>query len=62
MKGAGLVTLLAAGGALAEEPIAVPSGQSVVLQDVVWGEPGPEGLTARFRFVAPAIAPTAGSL
>lgn len=36
--------------------IALPSGQSVVLQDVVWNVPGPEGLTSRFRFIAPAIA------
>jgi Family of unknown function (DUF6497) len=37
--------------------IAVPSGQAVTLQEVVWNAPGPDGLTLRFRFVAPAIAP-----
>jgi hypothetical protein len=37
--------------------IAVPSGQAVKLQEVVWNAPGPDGLTLRFRFVAPAIAP-----
>jgi hypothetical protein len=38
------------------EPIPVPSGQMVTLQDVVLNIPGPAGLTARFRFVAPGIA------
>jgi hypothetical protein len=37
------------------ETVPVPSGQAVTLQDVIWGEPGDEGLTVRFRFVAPAI-------
>jgi Family of unknown function (DUF6497) len=37
--------------------IPVPSGQAVTLQEVVWNAPGPDGLTLRFRFVAPAIAP-----
>jgi Family of unknown function (DUF6497) len=37
--------------------IAVPSGQVVTLQEVVWNAPGVDGLTLRFRFVAPAIAP-----
>lgn len=40
--------------------IAVPSGQVVTLQEVVWNAPGPEGLTLRFRFVAPGIAPGGG--
>ena len=39
-----------------EALVPVPSGQSVTLQDVILGEPGPEGLTARFRFLAPQIA------
>lgn len=39
--------------------VAVPSGQSVTLQDVIWNAPGPDGLTLRFRFVAPAIAKSA---
>jgi hypothetical protein len=51
----------AAGGALADQPIAVPSGQVVTLQDVIWG-PGPEGLVARFRFLAPAIARDGGTV
>ena len=44
------------------EPIAVPSGQSVTLQDVIWNAPGPMGVVARFRFVAPAIARDGGSV
>lgn len=35
--------------------ILVPSGQEVRLQEVIRDQPGPEGLTYRFRFVAPAI-------
>lgn len=42
--------------------IAVPSGQPVTLQDVIWNTPGPAGLTLRFRFLAPQIAPPAGSI
>lgn len=42
--------------------IAVPSGQPVTLQDVIWNEPGPDGLTARFRFIAPEIARDTGSI
>lgn len=42
--------------ALAElTPVTVPSGQPVSYVDMVWGQPGPTGLTARFRFVAPDI-------
>lgn len=40
--------------------IAVPSGQAVTLQDVIWNAPGPDGATMRFRFVAPGIAPAGG--
>jgi hypothetical protein len=45
-----------------DEEIEVPSGQRVVLQDVIWGEPGPEGLTVRFRFIAPEISAIGGSI
>jgi hypothetical protein len=38
-----------------DEPIPVPSGQTVTLLDVVLNAPGPMGATARFRFVAPGI-------
>lgn len=41
-------------------PITVPSGQAVQLQDAIWNVDGPLGLTLRFRFVAPAIAPGGG--
>jgi Family of unknown function (DUF6497) len=43
-----------------EAPIPVPSGQTVHLLDVIHNEPGAEGLTVRFRFIAPAIAPGGG--
>ncbi|SNX67412.1 hypothetical protein SAMN05878503_10144 [Cereibacter ovatus] len=36
-------------------PIAVPSGQPVTLLETIWNEPGPAGLTFRFRFLAPEI-------
>jgi hypothetical protein len=42
--------------------IAVPSGQPVTLQDVIWNAPGPEGLTLRFRFLAPQIARDGGTV
>jgi hypothetical protein len=42
--------------------IALPSGQVVQLQDVVWNAPGPAGLTLRFRFIAPAIAEAGGTV
>ena len=42
--------------------IPVPSGQPVTLQDVIWNAPGPEGLTLRFRFVAPQIARNGGDI
>lgn len=35
--------------------IEVPSGQAVRLIDTIWGAPGPNGLTVRFRFLAPQI-------
>ncbi len=45
-----------------DEPILLPSGQQVVLQDVVRDAPGPDGLTYRFRFIAPAIARVGGTV
>ncbi len=39
-----------------DKSIKVPSGQQVIFLDVVMNAPGPDGATARFRFVAPAIA------
>lgn len=41
---------------MADEPVAVPSGQTVTLIDVIHDAAGPAGLTVRFRFLAPAIA------
>jgi len=42
--------------ATGDERVIVPSGQDVRYLDTVQSAPGPEGLTIRFRFVAPAIA------
>lgn len=39
-----------------DEPIILPSGLTVTLQEVIWNAPGPVGLTMRFRFVAPDLA------
>jgi hypothetical protein len=36
--------------------VTAPSGLVLHLQDVVWNAPGPDGLTLRFRFVAPGLA------
>lgn len=63
MRAALILTLLTSALPLrAEELIAVPSGQPVSLQDVILNQPGPEGLTARFRFLAPEIARQGGSI
>lgn len=53
---------LALSSAAQAEAVSVPSGQEVRFQDMVWGEPGPAGLTARFRFIAPGIARAAGTV
>lgn len=45
-----------------ETSIPVPSGQPVFLHDVIWNVPGPDGLTVRFRFIAPQIARGAGTV
>jgi hypothetical protein len=42
--------------------VPVPSGQPVTWIDTVQGEPGPAGLTMRFRFLAPAIARQGGTI
>lgn len=44
------------------ELVAVPSGQEVRFLDTIHAEPGPEGLTQRFRFIAPAIARAGGTI
>lgn len=48
--------------ASAQETIAVPSGQPVTLVETVWGEPGPDGLTLRFHFLAPEISFSGGTV
>lgn len=42
--------------------IAVPSGQDIRFLDVISDAPGTAGATARYRFVAPAIARPGGSI
>lgn len=44
------------------QQVAVPSGQVVTLQEVLWNVPGPDGLAARFRFLAPQIARAGGTV
>ena len=65
-----LVAAVAAGTVVMREPpaeappvadlpdggIALPSGRVVSFHDVIWGEPGPAGLTVRFRFLEPDLA------
>jgi len=41
---------------VAAEEIVTPSGMAVTWLETVHGAPGPEGLTARFRFLAPGIS------
>lgn len=60
MKPAALFCALAV-PAMADETVTVPSGQTVTFLDAIQNEAGPEGQTARFRFVAPAIATEAVS-
>ncbi len=49
-------------GTTVEAAIAVPSGQDVRFLDLIRSEPGPAGLTLRFRFIAPAIARSGGTI
>lgn len=51
-------TVMSGDGARVE----VPSGQEISFLDVVLTAPGPDGLTARFRFLAPAIAREGGTV
>ncbi len=53
---AALAAALCAAPALAQGGIALPSGRSVSFHDVIWGEPGPAGLTVRFRFLEAELA------
>lgn len=54
--------LAGAPSAAEETAISVPSGQSVTLLDTIAEEPGPEGVTIRFRFLAPEIARDTGTI
>jgi hypothetical protein len=49
-------------GTAVDAAIPVPSGQDVRFLDLIRSEPGPDGLTLRFRFIAPAIARTTGTI
>lgn len=64
--GTGALALAAAtlaGHALrAEAAIEVPSGQEVTFIEMIADAPGPDGLAYRFRFLAPAIAKSGGSI
>ena len=42
--------------------ITVPSGQAVTLLDVITDTQGPDGLTMRFRFLAPEVAKVGGTI
>ncbi len=53
---------LPASAAAGDEPIPVPSGQTVTFIEMIHDSPGPEGLTYRFRFLAPAIAREGGTI
>jgi hypothetical protein len=41
----------------AGEAVSVPSGRALSLIDIVTNARGPEGATARFRFLAPGLVP-----
>jgi hypothetical protein len=55
MKSVALLCLLAV-PALAGDEVPVPSGQTVTFIEAILNEAGPQGRTARFRFLAPGIA------
>lgn len=59
---AALLVLALPAVAAGEEAIPVPSGQTVTFIEMIHDAPGPEGLTYRFRFLAPAIARLGGSV
>lgn len=57
---AALFAVLAAAGGCEEaapsgDMIAVPSGREVQLIEIITNAPGPEGATARFRFLVPGL-------
>ena len=55
---AGLVAMLAAAGSCDtadSDALSVPSGREVHLIDVITNAPGPEGASARYRFLVPGL-------
>lgn len=56
------IGLAVPGPIAADTAIEVPSGQSVTWVDSIMDAPGPDGLTVRFRFLAPAIARNGGTV
>ena len=44
-------------GGCREEGVSVPSGRELSLIEIVTNAPGTEGAAARFRFLAPGLAP-----
>lgn len=51
-----LVLAASCNDSVADGDIAVPSGREVTLIDVITNAPGPDGATARFRFLAPDLS------
>lgn len=49
------LTLPGLAHAAAADDIALPSGAKVAFLDAIWEEPGPAGVTARFRFIDPSL-------
>ena len=45
-----------------DEAFVVPSGQTVTLHEVILDQPSPDLATYRFRYLAPAIARSGGSM
>lgn len=63
MRGGWIAALIVtAGPGLGQELVDVPSGQPVVFVESILDPAGTAGLTARFRFVAPNIAPELGHI
>lgn len=52
----------AMGTDMTQAKIEVPSGQEITFQEVIMDASGPQGLTARFRFLAPSIARDGGTI
>lgn len=59
MKWMSVLLLIAVAAPLRADPVPVPSGQGVELLELI---KDPDGLTWRFRFVAPAIARDTGMI